>query len=110
MWVEAAPTEPLSQVLDAAENASPLQAVEAVTGALAASLNAEAAFFLARIEARTGRTGAYDAIVQSYPGTQWGEEALQAFSAAEMSGEPGRSLDPVREVIARLSNAGPVSA
>ena len=46
MWVEAAPTEPLSQVLDAAENASPLQAVEAVTGALAASLNAEAAFFL----------------------------------------------------------------
>ena len=46
MWVEAAPTEPLSQVLDAAENASPLQAVEAVTGALAAALNAEAAFFL----------------------------------------------------------------
>ena len=38
MWVEAAPTEPLSQVLDAAENASPLQAVEAVTGALAAAL------------------------------------------------------------------------
>jgi serine phosphatase RsbU (regulator of sigma subunit) len=32
--------------LDAAENASPLQAVEAVTGALAAALNAEAAFFL----------------------------------------------------------------
>src|SRR5689334_1708907 len=46
MWVEAAPTEPLSQVLDAAENASPLHAVEAVTGALAAALNAEAAFFL----------------------------------------------------------------
>jgi serine phosphatase RsbU (regulator of sigma subunit) len=46
MWVEAAPAEPLSQVLDAAEDASPLQAVEAVTGALAAALNAEAAFFL----------------------------------------------------------------
>jgi serine phosphatase RsbU (regulator of sigma subunit) len=46
MWVEAAPTEPLSRVLDAAENASPLEAVEAVTGALAAALNAEAAFFL----------------------------------------------------------------
>src|SRR6476646_10016985 len=46
MWVEAAPMEPLSQILDAAENASPLQAVEAVTGALAAALNAEAAFFL----------------------------------------------------------------
>ncbi len=39
MWVTAAPTEPLSRVLDAAEDASPL---EAVTGAL----GAEAAFFL----------------------------------------------------------------
>jgi serine phosphatase RsbU (regulator of sigma subunit) len=37
---------PLSQVLDAAENASPLQAVEAVTDALAQALGAEAAFFL----------------------------------------------------------------
>ncbi len=37
---------PLSQVLDAAENASPLQAVEAVTDALAHALGAEAAFFL----------------------------------------------------------------
>jgi serine phosphatase RsbU (regulator of sigma subunit) len=32
--------------LDAAENASPLEAVEAVTGALAGALNASAAFFL----------------------------------------------------------------
>ena len=38
--------EPLSRVLDAAENASPLQAVEAVTSALAEALDASAAFFL----------------------------------------------------------------
>ena len=43
-----APPQPeaLGLVLDAAENASPLEAVEAVTGALAAALNASAAFFL----------------------------------------------------------------
>jgi serine phosphatase RsbU (regulator of sigma subunit) len=40
------PPEALGLVLDAAENASPLEAVEAVTGALAAALNASAAFFL----------------------------------------------------------------
>ena len=38
--------QPLSGVLDAAENASPLQAVEAVTDALAQSLGASAVFFL----------------------------------------------------------------
>ncbi len=46
MRVTEAPTDPLGPVLDAAEDASPLEAVEAVTGALAASLGAEAAFFL----------------------------------------------------------------
>jgi len=40
------PPDALGLVLDAAENASPLEAVEAVTGALAATLNASAAFFL----------------------------------------------------------------
>jgi len=46
MPVVPAATEALSRVLDAAEDASPLEAVEAVTGALAAALGAEAAFFL----------------------------------------------------------------
>jgi serine phosphatase RsbU (regulator of sigma subunit) len=46
MWVTAGPTEPLSRVLDAVEDASPLQAVEAVTSALATALGAEAASFL----------------------------------------------------------------
>ena len=41
-----AATEALGLVLDAAEDASPLEAVEAVTGALAAALGADAAFFL----------------------------------------------------------------
>ncbi len=41
-----AATEALGRVLDAAEDASPLDAVEAVTGALAAALSADAAFFL----------------------------------------------------------------
>ncbi|MGO4599173.1 PP2C family protein-serine/threonine phosphatase [Terrabacter sp. 2RAF25] len=39
-------TETLSSVLEAAENASPLEAVAAVTDALAAALSASAAFFL----------------------------------------------------------------
>lgn len=39
-------TELLGGVLDAAENASPLQAVEAVTEALAQALGSSAAFFL----------------------------------------------------------------
>jgi hypothetical protein len=43
MWITAAPTEPLSRVLDAVEDASPLEAVEAVTSALAGALGAEAA-------------------------------------------------------------------
>ena len=43
---DPAPTEALSLVLDAAENASPLEAVEAVTRTLAATLGAAAAFFL----------------------------------------------------------------
>jgi serine phosphatase RsbU (regulator of sigma subunit) len=47
------PAGALSRVLDAAENASPLDAVEAVTRALAASLGAGAAFFL--IEDLSGR-------------------------------------------------------
>jgi hypothetical protein len=34
------------------------------------------------------------------------EEALQAFGVAEMRGDSGNSLDPVRAVIARLSVAG----
>jgi len=38
--------QPLGRVLDAAEDASPLEAVEAVTEALAQSLGASAAFFL----------------------------------------------------------------
>ena len=42
MPVVPAATEALSRVLDAAEDASPLEAVEAVTGALAAALGAEA--------------------------------------------------------------------
>ncbi|MDF2091114.1 PP2C family protein-serine/threonine phosphatase [Knoellia sp. 3-2P3] len=46
-------TEALSRVLDAAENASPLDAVEAVTRTLAATLDAGAAFFL--IEDLSGR-------------------------------------------------------
>ena len=46
MEVTEASEGPLSHVLDAAENASPLQAVEAVTDALAQVLGAEAAFFL----------------------------------------------------------------
>ncbi|KGN42040.1 PP2C family protein-serine/threonine phosphatase [Knoellia aerolata] len=40
------PDQPLGRVLDAAEDASPLQAVEAVTEALADSLGASSAFFL----------------------------------------------------------------
>lgn len=40
------PGQALGRVLDAAEDASPLDAVEAVTGALADSLRAEAVFFL----------------------------------------------------------------
>ncbi|SES36321.1 Serine phosphatase RsbU, regulator of sigma subunit [Pedococcus cremeus] len=40
------PARALSRVLDAAENASPLDAVEAVTRELAAALGAEASFFL----------------------------------------------------------------
>lgn len=47
------PAGALSRVLDAAENASPLDAVEAVTRELAASLGAGAAFFL--IEDLSGR-------------------------------------------------------
>src|SRR6188508_614996 len=43
---EPAPTEALSLVLDAAEDASPLQAVAAVTAALSVALGAWAAFFL----------------------------------------------------------------
>jgi serine phosphatase RsbU (regulator of sigma subunit) len=50
---EPDPAEALSRVLDAAENASPLDAVEAVTRALAATLGAGAAFFL--IEDLSGR-------------------------------------------------------
>jgi serine phosphatase RsbU (regulator of sigma subunit) len=46
MGTGPAPTEPLSLVLDAAENASPLEAVEAVTRTLAAALGAATAFFL----------------------------------------------------------------
>jgi len=39
-------TEALGRVLDAAEDASPLEAVEAVTAELSAALEASAAFFL----------------------------------------------------------------
>ena len=45
-WVRRMPMEALSQVLDAAEDASPLEAVEAVTAKLSAALEASAAFFL----------------------------------------------------------------
>jgi serine phosphatase RsbU (regulator of sigma subunit) len=50
---EPDPAEALSRVLDAAENASPLDAVEAVTRTLAATLGAGAGFFL--IEDLSGR-------------------------------------------------------
>jgi soluble lytic murein transglycosylase len=40
---------------------------------------AEADFFLARIEARTGSTAGYERIVARHPGTPWAEEALQAL-------------------------------
>ena len=46
MPVARTSTDPLGEVLRAAENASPLQAVEAVTDALAEALGASAAFFL----------------------------------------------------------------
>ena len=46
MGVIQSAEQPLSQILEAAEDASPLQAVEAVTDALARALGAEAAFFL----------------------------------------------------------------
>jgi soluble lytic murein transglycosylase len=44
------------------------------------SMAAEAAFFLARIDARTGSTAGYERIVARYPGTPWAEESLQALA------------------------------
>jgi serine phosphatase RsbU (regulator of sigma subunit) len=85
----AGPAEALSHVLDAAENASPLDAVEGVTRALAASLGAGAAFFL--IEDLSGRglirlSHAVEGDAESAFVARVGEEhAMVRFDAAEQA-------------------------
>jgi serine phosphatase RsbU (regulator of sigma subunit) len=82
-------TEALSRVLDAAENASPLDAVEAVTRALATALDAGAAFFL--IEDLSGRglirlSSAAGGNAESVFVARQGEEnATVRFDAAEQA-------------------------
>jgi serine phosphatase RsbU (regulator of sigma subunit) len=78
MPVVPAPSEALSRVLDAAEDASPLEAVEAVTGALAAALNADAAFFL--IADLSGR-----GLVRLSHSASAGESAAARFDAGEQA-------------------------
>lgn len=82
-------TEALSRILDAAENAAPLDAVEAVTRALAAALDAGAAFFL--IEDLSGRGlirlshavgGDAEGVFVARPGE---EGATVRFDAAEQA-------------------------
>lgn len=82
-------TEALSRVLDAAEDAAPLDAVEAVTRTLAAALDAGAAFFL--IEDLSGRGlirlshavgGDAEAVFVARPGE---EDATVRFDVAEQA-------------------------
>ncbi|MDF2144909.1 PP2C family protein-serine/threonine phosphatase [Knoellia sp. p5-6-4] len=87
--MEPGPAEALSRVLDAAENASPLDAVEAVTRALAATLHAGAAFFL--IEDLSGRglirlSHAMDGDAETVFVARQGEEsATTRFDGAEQA-------------------------
>lgn len=86
---EPGPTEALGRVLDAAENASPLDAVEAVTRTLAATLNAGAAFFLIEDLGGRGLIRLSQAVggdaESAYVARQGEENATVRFDAAEQA-------------------------
>ena len=90
---------PLRRVLDAAEDASPLEAVEAVTEALARSLGASAAFFL--IADLSGR-----ALVRMSHGASDEELARQGLGGLE---GVARLDDGDQAVVVQLDD-GPVAA
>lgn len=86
---EPGPTEALGRVLDAAENASPLDAVEAVTRTLAATLNAGAAFFLIEDLGGRGLIRLSQAVggdaESTFVARQGEEDATVRFDAAEQA-------------------------
>lgn len=95
------PPEALGLVLDAAENASPLEAVEAVTGALAAALNASAAFFLiADLSGRGLVRLSHVAAGAAASGLgSIGEDAADRFDAGEQADVMPFSGGPAEEAV-----------
>ena len=91
--------QPLRRVLDAAEDASPLEAVEAVTGALARSLGASTAFFL--IADLSGR-----ALVRMSHDASDEQLALQGLGGLE----PAARLDEGDQAVTVQFDEGPVAA
>ena len=90
--------QPLRQVLDAAEDASPLEAVEAVTQALAQSLGATAAFFL--IADLSGR-----GLVRLSHGASDDQLAAQGLGGLEA----GARLDDGEQAVVVPFDGGPVA-
>ena len=90
--------QPLGRVLDAAEDASPLEAVEAVTEALAQSLGASAAFFL--IADLSGR-----ALVRMSHGASDDQLAGQGLGGPEA----GARLDDGDQAVVVNFDDGPVA-
>ena len=91
--------EQLRQVLDAAEDASPLEAVEAVTAALAHSLGASAAYFL--IADLSGR-----ALVRMSHDSSPSQLSVQGFGGLEATPR----LDDGEQAVAVQFDDGPVAA
>ena len=91
--------QPLRRVLDAVEDASPLEAVEAVTGVLARSLGASAAFFL--IADLSGR-----ALVRMSHNASDDQLALQGLGGLE----PAARLDEGDQAVTVQFDEGPVAA
>ncbi len=91
--------QPLRRVLDAAEDASPLEAVEAVTQALAQSLGATAAFFL--IADLSGR-----ALVRMSHGASVDQLTLQGLGGQEST---PRLEDGEQAVVVKFDD-GPATA
>jgi serine phosphatase RsbU (regulator of sigma subunit) len=96
---EPDPADALSRVLDAAENASPLDAVEAVTRTLAATLGAGAAFFL--IEDLSGR----GLIRLSHAP---GGDAKGAFVARDSEKDATVRFDAAEQAVVLPFDGGPV--
>ena len=92
--------QPLRRVLDAAEDASPLDAVAAVTGELAHSLGASAAFFL--IADLSGR-----ALVRMSHNSSDDELTLQGLGGQE---SPPRLDDDGEQAVAVQFDDGPVAS